>query len=426
MYEWRDKNFIEQMRHEVDPLADDTIADIYSAAGTDIKQVNRLLEHFMTAGELSPPSDMPAELVDHLERYIESVKPPEWTDWGLIDLAGQYFQDRCVAAFTILGCASLPESYAITDATRVLGRSLKLETQVNRRLLETLRFVMEVMKKNGLRSGNGNRDEADGEGIRIASRVRLMHAAMRKLIQEPPRLDQSNLEQGRQTVSMANLMHELEWNDDWGEPIHQIAMSAAIMSFGYVILRCLIELGFRPTRDEQRAYLHRWNVIGHIMGVRDELRVPENMVEAEEMYHAIWEPHRCRTPEGLDLTNVLLEYLEDMSPAMLRHVPRMLMWNLMDRKTCDAIGITEKISTADRLIMPPMMGALSTINYLTQLVYHNVPGAAPLGQLIFSRFKGYFEHMAEKQLGEMYEIVPDMRSAWGFRAEQLKKRQNDG
>jgi len=100
----------------------------------------------------------------------------------------------------------------------------------------------------------GGLDE-DGKGRRTIQRVRLMHAAVRHLIRA----------RNEQTPGM--------WHPDLGTPINQEDLAGTLLAFSYVVADPICRLGVRVPAEDVDAYLHLWNVMGHLLGVRDELFV---------------------------------------------------------------------------------------------------------------------------------------------------------
>ena len=57
-------------------------------------------------------------------------------------------------------------------------------------------------------------------------------------------------------------------------------------------VRSYLKLGVRMTPAEKNAYIHCWNVVGFLMGIREEL-LPANYEESEKLYDAI-RAHQAR------------------------------------------------------------------------------------------------------------------------------------
>jgi ER-bound oxygenase mpaB/B'/Rubber oxygenase, catalytic domain len=75
----------------------------------------------------------------------------------------------------------------------------------------------------------------------------------------------------------------------------------------------LRRLGVRVPAKDVDAYLHLWNVIGHLMGVRDELLV-RDVGDATALVDAIRRRQFKASPEGQDMTHALLNLLDEMTP----------------------------------------------------------------------------------------------------------------
>ncbi|MCA9773820.1 MAG: DUF2236 domain-containing protein, partial [Myxococcales bacterium] len=106
-----------------------------------------------------------------------------------------------------------------------------------RRLAETGRYVIETIQVGGLRR--------DAEGFKIAVRVRMMHAMVRRMI----------LASGR-------------WNREaWGMPINQADMAGTILEFSLLFLWGARMMGFRFRPEESEAIMHLWRYSGYVSGV---------------------------------------------------------------------------------------------------------------------------------------------------------------
>lgn len=171
---------LESMRFEADPLADETVRQLF-ASGVGMGRVNELLAHLIR--HAPPPGELLPEASDQaaraaLEPYLAHCQTlPPWADRAVIGRAGALFAEHGMLAFSVLGCASLPVGYAAPEAARVLGFTQQLTAHAQRRLAETALFLIDVMSLGGLEPG--------GRGLQDIARVRLMHAAIRHLLLQP-------------------------------------------------------------------------------------------------------------------------------------------------------------------------------------------------------------------------------------------------
>lgn len=326
---------IDSLRHRGDELADRTIRVIFEQH--DIDQVDRILGNLIQndqiefARESQGLSPLAARALNIYLQEAEAL--PVWADPVVIQEGEEVYRDHGLAGFSVLGCASLPESYATLYGSKVLGATQQLKKHVRRRLYETSQFVIDVMSAGGL--------SPNGAGIATTLKVRLMHAAIRRLIlfEEPPGVAH------RRPQSLGEVYKYMPWSEEkLGQPVHQVAMSMAILSFSYITLRSFRKLGIELRPRQERAYLHCWNVIGHVMGVEEDLLLsrPETMLEAEYLYNRIWPAAIEETEEGRALEKTLLSYLASFVPPYLvafRHLPQILTRFLVSDRIARVLGI---------------------------------------------------------------------------------------
>jgi hypothetical protein len=100
---------------------------------------------------------------------------------------------------------------------------------------------------------------------------------------------------------------------DWGTPINQEDLAGTRLAFSYIVADSLPRLGVRLPATDVDAYLHLWDVIGHLMGVDDELRV-RGKGDAKALVDAIRDRRFKASPEGKDMTKALLDLMDEMTP----------------------------------------------------------------------------------------------------------------
>ncbi|OBA73065.1 hypothetical protein A5641_06755 [Mycobacterium sp. 1554424.7] len=272
------------MRDVGDELADKVVKDVFD--GPDgVNKVNGIMRT-LVRNDQPAPKDLPKELRGYL---TTSLSLPEWADAAKIKKGQEVFEEYGLFITLCLFCASLPSAYADAKAVKVLYLTAQLDTDARRRVLETGQFLIDVCTVGGL--------DPNGKGLRAIQHVRLMHAAVRHLIQDRA---------GK---------HPGVWNyDSWGVPINQEDMAATILSFWYVVGEPMSRLGVKLEDDEIDAYLHLWNVIGHLMGVVKELR-PRDAADANALLEAIKRRRFMASPEGQHMTRALLALLDQLTPT---------------------------------------------------------------------------------------------------------------
>jgi|GEM_PF-894068 len=273
---WTD-DFLDGKRQMGDSLADKAAQELFENGA--VQAVNELMKTLVRNDDLIPESLPP------VIRYFLSQTDglPAWADAEKIACGQRLFARNAPTIITILHCYSLPFSYAARKGARVLHGTSYMQHNPRRRIIETAQFLLDVMSPDGL--------TANGHGVRSAQKVRLMHAAIRLLIR-----------------------HHLSWNPDDGVPINQEDMAGTLLAFSGITLEGLQQLGVRVTQDEFDAYLHLWNVVGHIMGVQYDL-LPNNAVEAKSLGLAIKKRQWASSPEGQALTRALIDHLESLIPG---------------------------------------------------------------------------------------------------------------
>jgi len=131
-----------------------------------------------------------------------------------------------------------------------------------------------------------------GRGFLTATKVRYLHASMRY---------------------MALGDHIVQEN---GQPINQEDMAYTLLTIGYVIPLGVEKLGGILSRKEKEAFLHCWKVVGHVMGVDDDL-LTDDWDEAKALYEKIKSRQQAPSERGVKLTNALCTLIEGLLPAWL-------------------------------------------------------------------------------------------------------------
>jgi hypothetical protein len=277
---WTDA-LLDHMRELADPVADAPVRAVLERGGVD--EVNAIMQTLVRVDQ-----PVPAQLPDELQDYLAKTLPlPEWADMRRIERGQQLFELWGIEIALCLFCASLPSSYAAAKGVKVLYLTAQLDTNTRRRVMETGQFLIDVLRAGGL-------DER-GTGRRTIQRVRLMHAAVRHLIKA----------RNEQKPGL--------WHPDLGIPINQEDLAGTLLAFSYVVVGPMRLLGVDLPAEDVDAYLHLWNVVGHLMGVRDELLVRDS-TDATALVDAIRRRQFKASPEGQEMTRALLNLLDELTP----------------------------------------------------------------------------------------------------------------
>ncbi|MBU0890789.1 MAG: DUF2236 domain-containing protein [Gammaproteobacteria bacterium] len=382
------------MQHHADPLADQTIADILGdwPAGdvtadapqwARIETVNRLFGQWTDNASLvnwtAQGDGVDDAMAEALHRYVQSAQVlPPWADAHKIERAEKLFMDHGALSCILLFCASLPECYVIPDLSSVLHTSGQLEQNAEYRIRSTAAMIFPVMMHGGL----GQR----GAGVAQVLKVRLIHATIRNLILHgspqnavaqllaggvgriPPQTPL--LKGGRQAMFQA--LYARGWNlQGDGLPCNQEELAYTLLTFGYVFLRSLRRLGIGlPARDEE-AYLHAWNVVGHILGIDQTLMV-NTMDEGEALMARMQARGRAEpvTPDPRPaLGRALMMTMENSLPwKIVKPFPELMTRYLCGRDTASDLGLTQPVPWPSALMFWGVLLLARAIDVVARMV----------------------------------------------------------
>jgi hypothetical protein len=170
-------------------------------------------------------------------------------------------------------------------------------------------MVLDVMAPGGMAPG--------GRGIRTAQKVRLMHAAVRHILQHDP---------------------DQPWDPAFGVPINQEDLAGTLMTFSYHVMHGLEMLRLPVTQEAQEAYCETWRAVGKLMGIREEV-IPSDMAEAQVLTDTIERRQIAPSPEGRELTQALLAMMDGGLPPFVRGIPAATMRRLLPAEVSDFLGV---------------------------------------------------------------------------------------
>jgi hypothetical protein len=310
--------FLQGMRSVGDPAADkaialwlDSSAQRAVAAPRSLGGLANNLVGFDHAPELP-------ELLGllHETAGLAKVAPPK--DELSLDLqeealAEYLFTDHGLKILLILVFYSLPAAYAAFRGVPVLhsnnGGTGFFVKDVNRRLIETTQFVLEVLTAIKPTRTHDQKAPPHERAIASARRVRLLHAAVRKMI-----LD------NKQRV----------WDaEEFGKPVNQEDMAGTFLTFSWVVIDGLRKLHLRVSPEQERVFYDIWRQIAPSLGLDPRL-VPDSVEEAERLT-ALIRARQVDAPiqEGKDnvfgkkMAEALLDFLQGAMPWPLRWFRRL-------------------------------------------------------------------------------------------------------
>ncbi|MFL6450701.1 MAG: oxygenase MpaB family protein [Bryobacteraceae bacterium] len=300
------ESLLAPMRQVGDPLADGVIRELL--AKSEVGAVNELMRTLIT-NEFPEPGSLP----DAVHTYLgETDRLPGWANPDMIAAGEEVFWRYGPKLILILHCYSLPFDYLGRNGVQVLALTTRLVSNPTRRILEVAQFLVDVMQRGGLTA-------SEARGRRTIQKVRLMHAAVRKLAAAAP-----------------------TWNPEWGLPINQEDLAGTLMSFSWVVMDGLEKLGISLSNSEREAYLHCWRVTGHLLGIRDEL-LPPHAESAGALAAAVARRQFGPTPEGQQMTAALVQMMSNTLPGdVFRNVAPFLIRYFLGNEWASWLGVKEE------------------------------------------------------------------------------------
>ena len=386
------------MQYQADPLADETMARILgpwqnpvdaasqAAHWAKIALVNTQFAQWTTNQSLvnwqGTAGLLPGPIQAELQAYLAAGQAlPDWADPVKIERAEALFDDYGPLSCTLLFCSSLPECYVVPDLSAVLHVAGQLEQNTEYRIRSTAAMIFPVMMKGGLCTPGGS-------GVAQIVKVRLIHATIRNLILRGSPQDALTAVGDHRHRAGANVvaalprlatdtMYESMFKHGWrlgddGLPCGQEELAYTLLTFGYVFLRSMRVLGQGLSQADEEAYLHAWNVVGHLLGIRRELMV-DTMEEAEGLFMQM--QARGRKNQFLPdprpgLGEALMRTMENAMPLPILFKPFPV---LLTRYLCGAanavdIGVDERASWLSRLVFIVVMTLVKLIDNTVRLL----------------------------------------------------------
>jgi hypothetical protein len=373
--------FVEQLRQTGDPPADAAVEEFFAATQAEHTHLFRRLARAQ-AGERSD------EELPGIGPFVEALEPwPDWADPRLVAEGQRLFGDYGLQLGMGLFMASLPSDYAFGKGVQALSRTARLTRDPKRRYVETGQMIIDAMTPGGLDPG--------APGYRAVRHVRLMHAAVRHVLGH---LDEIEVE-GPPIAP---------WDPAFGLPISQLQLLGTQFSFSVEGVKALRRSGVRVSDRQAEAYIHVWNLVGHQIGVGDDL-LPLSWPDSLRL----WEERRKKeyqaTPEGRELTAAAIECMNELFGfSHLPGLPATGIRHYLGNETADTLGVPKADWT--RVIFELM----SRTDGLYQLALVRLPGTAPVASVLGRRLWRGFELYGRSGQRPSFEVSGELRDAWGM------------
>jgi hypothetical protein len=305
--------FLESCRHVTDDLADAVIKEVIDSGNAE--HLNAIFLTLVSNHAFNEQTfkQFEGELKLTLDKYfIDSAQLPGWYNTDKIKVGEQVFAEFGPEIFMLLNVSSLPMCYTCAKGAQVLFDTGRLMTHhkdmdpLARRLMETGQMIFNVMSPGGL--------SADGTGLVTIQKVRLIHASIRYYLKYQAS------------------KNGFQWDaHDLGEPINQEDLAGTLMSFAPVILKGLERLDINLSENQIEGYLHCWQVVGHLMGIKEAL-IPDTYENAFDLANKILKHQADTSESGIALTKSCINFINHTMPGnIFRSVPEyMIQYFLQD------------------------------------------------------------------------------------------------
>ncbi|MDJ1132130.1 oxygenase MpaB family protein [Streptomyces iconiensis] len=250
----------------------------------DVPKVNQLLRTW-TRNDQPLPDGLPADLREFMDTARQL---PTWADQGKLDTAARFNKTKGIYVGALYGLGSGLMSTAIPREARAVYYS-KGGADMKDRIAKTAKLGYDV--------GDLDAYQPRGSMQVTAVKTRLVHAAVRHLLPQSPGWSGTS---GGQKI-----------------PISQADILVTWHSLPTFVMRKMLEWKVRVSPAESAAYLHVWQVTAHLLGVRDEY-VPATWDAANAQSKQLLDPVLGRTPEGVKLTDVLLDIVAEIDGGLSR------------------------------------------------------------------------------------------------------------
>jgi hypothetical protein len=325
-------------------------------------------------------------------RYFEPAPAPRWVDEARLRTASHLWEDNSVAAIAALYALSLPCTYLYRNGVPALYETGKLSRHeyIFQRIHETGLFVDDVMSLGGIEvltdyvpeeerlyldtlqeldaqgdwkraprggfvrgagdggevSGLGTRVEQEvakrkpvnrflwGRGFLTARKVRFLHSSIRFMLLNHDKMRHQAPGGSEPQTLTDRLSDGRAWNSEYGAPINQEELAFGLLSFGYLIPAGLEHWGCRISRETKEAFLHLWRVIGHVMGIREDL-MTDDWDEATDLLALVMKRQAGHSDYGEHLTDALMDfarsYFPHLSTGLKRRLPAHMIVDQLGR-----------------------------------------------------------------------------------------------
>lgn len=304
---------LDRLAFEMDPEADAAVAAWFAAKspGAETHEVHREMFRAIHAAKVSSGGD--EDVVPEVRAFLDAkVGLPAWHDDALVRRGQQLFEQWAPEIGLGLFVASLPAGYAGARGAKVLASTGELTHDPKRRIFETAQFLVHLMEEGSLEPG--------GKAYESARRVRLLHGAVRHLLKA----------------------HGWDASAHKGEPVNQEDLLGTLWTFSLVTLDVLKIAGVEVDEKDAEAYVHLWQVAGHLMGIEPGL-LPMSMEEARASFDLIRDRQYSSSEDGHALARALEVTITALVPGhLVKHLVPAAIHHYAGERVATTLGIGQE------------------------------------------------------------------------------------
>ncbi len=250
-----------------DPELDPVMEELSALSQAD-------LHKFVRAG-VEQESDVLRTAPKVLRDFFDKVDPPPppWVDFESFKPGMRAFHENMSNMLIAYAIGSAVEGFStlVSKSFSITGRVTGLGAGAERRLRQNNRHMIEVYYPGGLRR--------DGDGWKVSTRIRFIHAQMRRLLAESD-----------------------TWNfDAWGVPLSAAHVGGiALYTFSIRQFEHAISMGAKVSQEQKDSIVRIWRYAGYLLGVPEAILF-KNEKEARKIYEI---GHLCEPPPDDDAVGV--------------------------------------------------------------------------------------------------------------------------
>ena len=217
-----------------DPVGEAMMEDL---SELDAGEQRRLIDAAMNDRGGDALRDAPASL---REFFGEAEALPEWLDYSEFAPGVRMFHRNSQVVLAAFVAGVLIEGFT-TNIAKSFFITGRVRDQGVRRLGQNNRHMMEIYLPGGL--------YRDGDGWKLSVRIRLVHAQLRRLLNDSE-----------------------DWDAEaWGEPISAAHLGFAVSAFSARLLKHMKTLGARYNDEEYASFMAVWRYTGYLMGIPESI-----------------------------------------------------------------------------------------------------------------------------------------------------------